>query len=316
MYPVLVVWLALSLEKWLVISSSIDPLSFFRFICQQMANKVHKQAYSAKQLAISGTLALLVLIVPIVVIAYLLHAFASYQWLLDTLLLWVLIQYTQDHKLLNQGNEALAKNKNQLAKDLIQQKVLRNAQPLSSMGLAKASIESAFLRYHHQLFVCVACYLLFGPIAVLSYRLCYEAHQTWNSKLSHFEVFGRSASALTRLVQFVPAIVCSFTFILTSSPKTLVSVLKSKQFWLLLKQTIFSQNIHSLLLYSLSKGLDCNTGGPLMYQTKKYRRPRFVSNNANEPTPSTLKTLINLLNRHLIVGLVVTTWLVFWFSLH
>jgi adenosylcobinamide-phosphate synthase len=316
MQAILVVWLAVLLEKLIPVSSSIDPLSFFRFVCQQMANKVLKNEYTGQQLIISGSLALLMLTVPVLIITYLLHAFASYQWLLDTLILWLLIQYTQDLKLCNKALAALNANKKQLSKDLLQQKLLRNTSQLSPLGLTKACLETVFLRYHHQQFTTIVCYLVLGPIFTIFYRLCYEAHQVWNVKLTTFKIFGRFANTLTLFFQLLPSVLMGITFLVTSSPLEFVSACKRKQFWYCLKQVFTKQNIHSLLLYSLSNSLKVNTGGPVMYGHKKYQRPRFTHLHAQEPSIQSLKTLITLVNRNLILCLLVVTWIIFWPNLH
>ncbi|MFT6269731.1 MAG: adenosylcobinamide-phosphate synthase [Alphaproteobacteria bacterium] len=322
MQPIIAVWLALVIEKLVPVSASIEPFTFFRFVCLQMANKVIKQGSSHQQLVISGSLALLVLLFPTLVIAYLMHNFASYQWLLDALLLWLLIQYTQDINLFNKGVEALKKNKKQLSKDLLQQKLLRNTQAMSPLGLTKASVESIFLRYHHQQFTTIACFLLLGPIAALGYRLCYEAHQVWNVKCEAFTVFGRFANMLTLLFQIVPSIVLSISFIIFSAPYALSDFFKEKQLSAILKQLIVGHSNQSLLLCSLAHGLGINIGGPVMYGETKYQRQRFtplsveqenIKSSSTQPTFETVKVLISLVNRHLIISLLLVTWIIFWF---
>lgn len=320
-----IVWAALAVEKFIRISSSIDPLSFFRFICQRMASKVLKQPNSSKQLLISGSLALLMLVLPFLIVVYLVHQFASYQWLIDIMLLWVLIQFTNDINIVNKGINALQTGKKQLAKDLLQQKLLRNTQTLSALGLAKASLESIFVRYHHQQFTVILSYLLLGPIGALCYRLCYEANQVWNIKLKEFYYFGRLTNIVTQIFQLVPSLIMSISFVFISSPKSLISHLKHKFFLVGIKQTLGLQNNQSLLLQTLSSALNINTGGPVMYKTTKIQRTRFTSpkNNksrineaepSNEPTIDSVKTLISLVNRHLIVCALIITWIMFWYS--
>jgi adenosylcobinamide-phosphate synthase len=312
--PIGVVCLALLLEKLMPISSSIDPLAFFRFICQQMSKKVCKQSYSKQQLFISGCLATILLVLPILIIVYLLHEFASYQWLLDTLLLWILLQFTQDSYLCRKAMDALSADKKQLSKNILQNKLLRNTRPLSSLGLIKASGESVFLRYHHQQFTTIVCYLLIGPIAALGYRLCYEAHQAWNIKSILFAHFGQLANIITLIFQLLPSIIMSISFVFIADPKASAKVVTSKTFWKILSKALLKQDIHSLLLYSLAIGLRVNTGGPVIYDGIKYQRPRFEPHIPAEANFKTLNTLISLINRHLIVSLLGITWIVFWLS--
>ena len=324
--PIYIVWAALLIEKLVPISSSVDPLLFFKFLCQRMATKVLHPRYSSRQLTTSGSLALLVLVLPLLIIFYFVYQFASYQWLLDLLLLWILLQFTHRKKTVYKGISALQDGKNKLAKDLIQQEVLRNTQSLSSLGLAKASLESIFLRYHHQQFTTIICYLLLGPIAALCYRLCYEANQVWNIKLSKFHYFGQLTNKVTQLFQIVPSVIMSFSFVFLSSPRDLISHCKQKQLLPELKQALCLKGNLGLLLQTLSSAVNINTGGPVMYNNEKVQRTRYtfdikVIDDANEtarskePTNDSVKTLISLVNRHLIVSLLVITWILFWYFL-
>ena len=321
--PLLVVCVALALEKLIPISSSIDPLCFFRFVCQRMAAKVSGQYYSAKQLLISGSLAMLFLIVPLLVLVYIVLQFASYQWVLDIILLWILIQFSGNLKIIERSIEALNANKKQLAKELLQQILLRDTQTLSALGLTKASHEAIFLRYHHQQVTTIMCYLLLGPIGALFYRLCYEANQVWNIKLKAFKYFGRTINIVTQIAQLPSSLLMSISFILISQTKTFISHIRHAQLIISIKKALSFHGNQSLLLQTLSSALHINTGGPLKYGNIKCDRTRYsfvtgtteMENNQllfMEPSTLSLKTLKSLINRHLIVSLIIFTWILFW----
>jgi adenosylcobinamide-phosphate synthase len=323
MQPLLIVCVALSIEKLIPISSSIDPLCFFRFVCQRMAAKVLRQSYSPKQIVISGSLALMSLVVPLLVLVYIVLQFASYQWVLDIILLWILLQFTGNLRVVQRSVDALNANKKQLAKELLQQVLLRDTQTLSPLGLKKASHETVFLRYHHQQFTTILCYLLLGPISALCYRLCYEANQVWNIKLKAFRYFGRVASVITQIVQLPASLLMSITFILINNPKTLISYIQEQKFIASLKQALSFYGNQSLLLQTLSSALCIHTGGPLMYGGIKCKRPRYSMLNSGdkqennqicsrEPSTLSLNTLKSFINRHLIVSLIISTWILLW----
>lgn len=311
MQAIVVAWCAIALERVVPISKAVDPLAFYRFVCTRMANKVLKANYSSQQALISGSLGLLVLIIPTLIIVYLLHSFASYQWLLNIFIVWLLIQFTQDKQQFSVVINALNANKKQLAKDTLQPLLLRKTNSLSPLGLCKASAEGLFLRYNHQQVTVLFWFLLAGPMAALVYRLLYEANQAWNPKLSEFASFGKFASTLTRALQFIPAWLNSITFPLTSSPSAGLKLIASKLYW-----QVLIKNTQSLLLLSLSQSLQVKTGGPVMYGSLKIRRERYSTSSfqAKEPKLEDINTLISLRNRHLMVSMLITTWLVFWFS--
>ena len=342
MQAILVVWLAVAVERAVPISTSIDPLSFFRFVCQRMANKVLKTKYRGQQANISGGLALIVLVLPTAVIVYLIREFASYQWLLDVLLLWVLLQYNGHVKNAASSIQALAQDKKQLAKNLMQLSVLRQTAPLSPLGLHKAALECIFLRYNHQVITILFWYLLAGPVAALVYRLSYEASQIWSTKLPAFADFGRLSTFVCDIFRFIPTLFTSLSMMLFSHPAHAMAWLVSKQFWF---YVLFQQRF--ALLQALACSLQITSSGPVMYEDNKRRYPRLLPSphatssiaqsksakrgaqtnnheaqtnnhaaqtNSLEPNAEHLKRLISLSNRHLIISLVVVSSLVFWIS--
>lgn len=313
--PILAAILALLIERFVFISSSVNPLSFYRFVCQRMANKVLKTHYKANQAALSGCLGLLVLVLPIVTIGYLLYEFASYQWLLDVLLLWVLLQFSQDIRVFEQSASALEKNKNLLAKSYLQSVMLRNTNQLSSIGINKASIEGIFLRYTYQQVTVVFCYFIGGPVLALFYRLCYEAKHAWNPKIAAFSSFGKCASILTSCFQYLPALFTSLTFMLTSSHIYCCRAIVSTNYW---KSYLLSLPL--CLLFSLTQSTRLKTGGPVMYSHTKIRRSRVVGTFGanpsllNEPTVNSIKILKSLIARHLMVSMAFLCGIVFMFA--
>lgn len=308
MQTIVVVWLAILIERLLPISKAIDPLSFYQFVCERMANKVLKAKYSDQQALTSGSLGLFVLVIPALFITYLVHSFASYQWLLDILLLWVLLQFNKEVDQYASAITALSKGKKQLAKDLMQSLMLRKTSNLSPLGLSKACLESMFLRYHHQQVTVVFCFLVGGPIFALAYRLCYQANQCWNPKRKEFSHFGQLTSIITQFIQFVPAIYTSITFVFFSAPTQLGQLLRSKQYWYNLSQGLRA-SMQQALLFSLAVAMNIKTSGPVMYGDTKIRRPRLQSSlqSCTDPTLSSIKTLISLSNRHLILSMLVIT---------
>lgn len=301
--PILVVVTALLLERFLPLASSIDPLAFFRFVCHRMALKVLSSNASKQQAIIAGSLALLVLVLPVLLIAYLIHSFASYPWLIDILLLWLLLQYRQDSLIFSKTIKALNENKKQLAKNLAQQKLKRDTDTLSRLGLTKASLEGTFLRYHYQQFTLILCYLLLGPIVAIAYRLSYEAQQQWSIKEEQFRYFGLFSSLITMIIQVIPAFLMSLSFVLINHPMIIIEQVISKSWWQQLGQNFRLLNSQSLLLHTLSQALEVNTGGPVIINKQKYEKTRFIAKTNKEPELSDHQHLKMAINKHLIASL-------------
>lgn len=301
---ILAVLVALLLERFIPISSGVNPLSMYRFICQRMANKVLKTNYSKQQALISGSLGLIVLVTPTVLISFLIYEFASYQWLLDVFVLWILLQFTTQTKIFSATIKAAASNKTLLAKSLLQSVMLRDTQLLSEIGIFKACIEGLFLRYAYQYVTVIFCYFLGGPILALSYRLCYEANHAWSPKLKGFSNFGKLASYVCSLFQFIPSALLSISFMLTTSPFLALKALVSAQYWIL-----YLRSVQLLLLFSVAQVMQVKTAGPVMYSQQKVRRQRLEGTKAKhgnfeakEPSAKTHSTLMNLIFRHIIIS--------------
>lgn len=300
---VLAVVSALILERFIPISSGVNPLSMYRFICQRMANKVLKTNYSNQQAFISGSLGLIVLVTPTVLIGFLIYEFASYQWLLDVFILWILLQFTTQTKIFRATINAVASNKSLLAKSLLQSVVLRDTKLLSEIGIHKACLEGLFLRYAYQYVTVIFCYFLGGPILALSYRLCYEANHAWNPKLTSFSSFGKFASYVCSLFQFIPSALLSISFMLSTAPWLAFKALASAHYW-----KLYLRSLQLLLLFSVAQVMQVKTAGPVMYCEQKVRRQRLVGTKARrthidvkEPTAKTYNALMNLIFRHIII---------------
>jgi adenosylcobinamide-phosphate synthase len=273
-------WLALLLA-WLVerrfpIAPAVDPIAFFRFICQRMASKVLPAEQQTQQHFISGTLALLLLIGPTIIIVYLVHAFASYPWLFDSIILYVALQYSAINRSVEKIKRALYEQKKQLAKDQLQPIVLRSTQSMSSIGIVKASIESATLRVSYQQISVMFWFICVGPVFALTYRLCYEVSQSWNVKLKQFHRFGWLAAKLCALLQWLPTRLYGVMLAVLSLHMPYKILAKR-----LLSLQGFSQTNGGYLLSAMALVLNKHMSGPVIYDLCKYRREKYLG--AQEP---------------------------------
>ncbi|WP_371194899.1 cobalamin biosynthesis protein [Glaciecola sp. SC05] len=262
--------LAWLVERFLPISSSVDPIAFFRFVCDRMADKVLPPSQQTQQHYISGALGLITLVLPIVIIVSLIAEFAFYGWLFDAIILYLCLQFSQQIRLMVLIKNALRGSKKQLAKDLLQPSVLRDTAPLSEVGLNKANIEMFTLRLVYQQAVVMFCFVLLGPIAALSYRLCYEASQSWNIKLIRFSRFGWLSHSICAIVQLIPTRLFCTLLLLLSFSKSSFKSLK-----MIFSTTVLFGPNGRFTLAALAGTLGKNISGPLFYKGHKVRRTKF-----------------------------------------
>ena len=251
-----------------------EPLRFFQFYCQKLSDKVNKPQNSPQQQTIAGFIAILVTLLPITIILYLFEAFIEVNILWQALLLYVAMGSFDLIRINKTIAQALISKQNYFAKQTLKPWVLRETEPLSSLGLSKACIEMQLLRTLQQGYTVAIIFLLTGPLAAISYRLLLEIHYCWNTKLVCYKYFGLYSKRLINVLQWLPVRVFSLLLLFTSIGKNFVL------FWRLSKQYFFKlDNNIALLLLALS--LEIKLGGVAIYhdQNQGKQKLRKVSFN-------------------------------------
>ncbi|MBA6389833.1 cobalamin biosynthesis protein [Colwellia sp. BRX10-3] len=252
-----------------------QPLAFFNFYCQRLADKVNKQTNSSRQQNISGLIAVLVTLVPLIAILWLFEVFIEVQWLWHALLLYFALGSFG----LTKTNKAIAReivaNNNYQAKQKVAPLLLRDTEQLSPLGISKACIEMQVLR-SSQLLVCVGFYFLFfGPLAALAFRLLLEMHYAWNIKIYRFVHFGAAINYIVKLLQWLPSRLFAVLLLIgTVGQNTLL-------YWRLIRGKFF-QTDNSILLHVLALGLEIKLSGVAMYNRSKVRKTSF-NDHARQP---------------------------------
>jgi adenosylcobinamide-phosphate synthase len=254
----------------LIVNSFVnhEPMRFFRFYCKQLSNKVNRSENSEKQQAIAGLVAIFVTLIPIAIILWLFSDFIAVEYLWQGFLLYLAVGSMTLNSSAKQIAQALASNQKYNAKSLLNPLTLRDTEPLSDVGLSKATIEMQLLRTLQQGYVVCALFLTLGPLAALCYRLLLEMHYSWNPKLAEFSSFGLYPSQLLYLCQWLPTRLFSITLLLLNPSRNLLL------YWRLSKKHLFELNNNfALLLFALV--LEVRLGGVAMYQQQKLRRLSF-----------------------------------------
>jgi adenosylcobinamide-phosphate synthase len=263
-----------------------EPLRFFRFYCDRLADKVNKSQNSAQQQKVAGAISIVITLVPLLIILWLFEDFISAAWLWHGLLLYFALgsfTLAKESKVIAQ---ALVANQKYLAKKTLNPLVLRDTEQLSTLGMSKTSIEMQLLKTV-QLYYAVCFYtLLAGPLAALSYRLLLEMHYSWNVKQQKFTHFGLTVSKAIAVLQWLPMRLFTFVLLFTTLGQNMVL------FWRLIRGYFFQLNNH-MALYCLGLSLEVKIGGVAMYQLIKFRRSSF-NEQARQPEP---KDIIHATNK-------------------
>ena len=251
------------------------PSSFFNFYCQRLADKVNKASSSSRQQNISGLIAIIVTLVPILTILWLFETLIEVIWLWHALLLYFALGNIGLSKKSKDIARELVANNNYQAKQEISPKLLRATEQLSALGISKACIEMQVLR-SSQLLVCVGFYyLVFGPLSALSFRLMLEMHYAWNVKMTRFVHFGAAVNHIVKLLQWLPSRLFALILLLGTVGKNTLLCWR-------LTRVKFLQTGNSLLLHILALSLEVRLGGVAMYKSNKLRKTSF-NDQARQP---------------------------------
>lgn len=260
---------AILIERVLPWPDKYHPLSLFRLLAIKMSDKVNPdQSRSAYQRKISGSLAAIALLTPILSLTIFFVYLADFRQFFDLFLLLVALQFSSVITRFHKITRYIKANKKALARDTLSSLVLRETSTLSPMGIAKAAIEALLLRFHYQYCAVIFWYLIAGSTAALTYRLIFELSQIWNIKLAKFVHFGRPVATIQRLIVYVPLGITVIAFALAE--RFLSGVSASRQ---LPK----GSSSHAKVLARMGGALQIQLGGPVFYEGKKQRLPKVGS---------------------------------------
>lgn len=264
--PLWVMILVMLIERLWFWPEAYHPLSFFRLLANSMARKVNKANDNSQvQQLISGSLAILVLLVPIILILLVLTNLAEFPIFFDGLLLLISLRFSP----ILAGNkklaQALKEDKKALARNILNPFVLRETDKLSPLGIAKATIESTLLRFSYQYCGVLFWFLLLGGTGAFAYRLIFEFAQVWNTKLARFRYFGKPAARLLVLLSWLPVRVAALCMAVSENFSGTFKALR---------QSGRQHSQHAALLAMHGGALSIELGGPAYYDGQKIRLPK------------------------------------------
>ena len=261
--PVWVMFLVMTIERLWHWPDAYHPLSFARLLATNMARKVNKQNENGHvQQLISGSLAIFVLLLPLVLILAIFTTMAEFPLFFDGLLLLIALQFSPLLSRQKKIANAIKLEKKALARNLLTPIVLRETDMLSPMGIAKASIESLLLRFNYQYCAVLFWYLICGGTGALAYRLIYEFSQVWNTKLKRFRYFGKPAASLVWLFSWLPARIAAWSFAIGEN---IGGAFKG------IRRLSGKISQHQILLALQGGAMTFELGGPAYYEGKKVR---------------------------------------------
>ena len=253
------------------------PWRGFRFYCEKLADKVNKRENSQSQQGIAGFVATLITLAPLVTILWLFETLVAIPMIWQAILLYLALGAGDIFSVSQKVAQAISASDKYKAKQTLAPYVLRDTDNLSPMGLSKAAIEMQILSHLQQYIVVIALFLLVGPLAAISYRLCLEMHYSWNIKVARFEYFGRFSNQLIQFIQWLPIrLFLLVSLILTLGQNFILT-------WRLTVAYFFQANNNAVLSF-FATAHNIRLGGVAMYKGMKLRRASF-NDNGSQPQP-------------------------------
>ena len=175
--------LALTAAHALPLLNSYNPNTFFSLIFERIGAKVFKPKRNAALQKTAGLLGFILPILIIIVIVFLISQFAFYPEWLGGLALY----FCLDTRVLQRAKRIallLQQKQKATAKHLLTQNVIRDVDELSSIGIAKACIDSVALKTIRHYYLIIFFYLLLGPIAALTFKLLLVNDHAWRKHIA------------------------------------------------------------------------------------------------------------------------------------
>ena len=266
-YSLLVLWGALLFHLLLPIPVHAHPMTIWRKFAELLATKVNT-ARSYQQRLISGSLAWALMIIPAIIVYI---AALPLIWnlpLFNLGLLLISLEWRGVEKLCKDAIQAINQENKQEAKTVLMPWLNRDVEPLSLLGLGKASAETIVLGYARTVIGVLFWYGIAGGIGAFIYRLSLELARAWSPSRDAFRPFGIPALTIQTILDFVPLKLFSFLCLLGKHFQIALHTLKQQ------KKSWPNKN-NAWLLIIIGKKFELSMGGPVIYQGKKISRPKL-----------------------------------------
>ncbi len=284
-----VLWLAIAIDALWRWPQSTHPLTLMRYLVQQMGRKVVPSSnYGPSQHYISGTLAALVLLAPLIICVAILVYMAQYPVFFEAIILVALLDFGYQRQQYKKVLGSVGRNKKSLAREMVQTITARQCNSLTDIGIAKAAIESLWLKFLYLYCGVIFYFVVVGPIGALIYRLLLLTSWQWHYRTPTMTFFAKPVRNLVYLLNMPPAAIGGLAALLVSHP--------IKGFRAIKRSPVKDKT--SLLLALMGGVLDVKLGGPAIYANKKIRYPRVGG--ANEVKYSHMLSAKSTINHAMI----------------
>ncbi len=263
----LVMWGAILIHAFLPLPRESHPATLWRKFAVMLAAKVNTN-HSYRQSQLSGTLALLLMMLPLIVVLLALKPLVWQSELFNLALLLLAIDWRNTDKFTQAFTQALAQEHKPQAKQIITPWLNRETNTLSTMGLGKAGTETLVMSVGRNVVAVLFWYGVCGGIGALSYRFLVELARAWSPTRSQFFPFGLPAIKVLAIMDYLPLKL--YALIISLGGRT-------SNTWHNIRHQAATWPLPgpAWLLIAVGSKLELSLGGPAIYDDKKTVRAKL-----------------------------------------
>ncbi|GAB2636879.1 cobalamin biosynthesis family protein [Vibrio panuliri] len=263
----LVLWGALLCNWLLPFPREAHPAILWHKFAQLLASKVNSPTHYSQSL-ISGTLAWLLMMLPMLLVLGALKTLVWQPQLYELAFLLLALDWRNNDKFANQFTQRLAEENSSAAKLLLAPLVNRSTDTLSLLGLGKAGCETLIMSYGRNVVAVLFWYAIGGGIGAFMYRMAMELARAWSPSRPQFMPFGIPAIRALAVLDFIPLRLFALLVLAGNGASNILT---------LIKQQAASWPLPgpSWLLIACGGKLELSLAGPAIYSGKKAVRAKL-----------------------------------------
>lgn len=267
MLTVIMVLCAVFLDYLLGEPTRYHPLTFYGRLVARLEKRFYPpRERSPNHFLLAGLLAWLILVVPLIIPAIWLSNLPLIGIIVSVIGLYVALggQSLAEHAQTVQS--ALEADNLRYARERLGMMVNHDIRELDEAGVCRVAIESVLENGNNAIFATIFWFALLGLPGVVLYRLAYALDAMWGFKNERYLYFGRAATQVMDILNWLPARMTALTYVLIGR------VWRYFPTWVAQARQWKGNNAGWLLACGAG-GMGLKLGGPVRYHGHEEVRP-------------------------------------------
>ena len=296
MTQVVLILIAVFLDYLLGEPKRWHPLAGFgRLVTLVEARVYGVQSLTPLQARVRGSIAVLVLLLPLLFCTVLLASIPGVGLAFEVLCLYIALGARSLFEHAHAVMRALHVHDLPTARQQVGMMVSRDTAELDDAGVSKATIESVLENGCDAIFAALFWFLILGAPGVVAYRIINTLDAMWGYRNDRYLYFGRTVARLDDVMNWIPARLTALSYALVGKTK------QSLLCWQQQARNWDSPNAGPVMA-SGAGAIDCSLGGVAVYHGQMKERPLLGM--GQKPNALNIKSAVNLVQRAQVLWLV------------